>query len=515
MQTIRQLLLVNGRLEPFVESDDGRLVQVGWAPLPGSQEAFLKCNDYEVLLEGPRGTGKSVVAIVSFILNFVGKGFGTAAKGVLIRRNMPMLHEIQKLAIDLMRKICPDAKYNEMKSTFTFKDGESLRLTHFDEMADSVNFLGHSYCWVCFDELSTYPKPDPYLFMLSTLRSTVPGMPLMIRACTNPWGVGKNWIRTRFRLPLAPGVIVGPVIDDSRTPTGELEQPRRAVHSRMSENLYYAATVPNYRASVAAATGTNSEMYKAHVLGSWYTQAGGMFDDIWSVCRPFVVMDPFTVPEHWTIYRAYDHGGAKPFAAGYFAKSDGTDLVLANGKKKPTLRGDCFLVGEVYGWNGRPDEGLRLMPSEIAARLKTYETQMGWRQGDKSRIKRGPADSQIFDDSSGISIAAEFEKAGIHFETADKGPGSRVQGWAMLRIALMATIPAEGFGRERPGLFVTSNCVQWLRTVPDLQRDLKHSWDDVDTSSEDHFGDSTRYFLRFEPQTVWSGRVDQWHRRPR
>ena len=469
MQAIKQLLLVNGRYEPFVEDDTGRLVQVAWAPMPGSQEAYLKCTDLEALLEGPRGTGKTERALAGFIFNYVGKGWGTAIKGVLIRRNMPMLSEVVRLATDLVCKVCPDAKYNEMKSTFTFKNGETLRLTHYDAMEDSTNFLGHSYCWICFEELSTWPNADCYQFMFSTLRSTVPGLPLQIRATTNPWGVGKNWIKQRFRLPPAPGLVVGPAITDSRLPTGEIEPPRRAIHSRMSENIFFAATVPNYKQSVAAATGQNSQMYLAHVLGDWNAVAGGMFDDIWPTCRPFAVIDPFDVPEHWPIYRAYDHGGSRPFSVGYYARSDGTDLVLRNGKKKPTLRGDIFRVGELYGWNGRANEGLRLLPGEIAERMKQYETHMGWRNGDKSRIKRGPADTGIFDDSNGVSIAAEFEKHGIYFEAADKGPGSRIQGWAIMRICMMGAVPTE-FGREEPGLFVCSNCLQWISDRPDKGR---------------------------------------------
>ena len=33
-----------------------------------------------------------------------------------------------------------------------------------------------------------------------TLRSTMPGMPRKVRATTNPYGVGHNWIQLRFNL---------------------------------------------------------------------------------------------------------------------------------------------------------------------------------------------------------------------------------------------------------------------------------------------------------------------------
>jgi hypothetical protein len=45
---------------------------------------------------------------------------------------------------------------------------------------------------------------------------------------------------------------------------------------------------------------------------------------------------------------------------------------------------------------------------------------------------------------------------------------------------------------EDPGMFIFSNCTQFIRTVPVLPRDQKKT-DDVDTEAEDHIGDETRY----------------------
>ena len=84
------------------------------------------------------------------------------------------------------------------------------------------------------------------------------------------------------------------------------------------------------------------------------------------------------------------------------------------------------------------------------------------------------------------------EYAGATFERADKKPGSRKQGWQQLRKYLSNVEAKPGSAREEPGLFVWSTCVHWLRTVPTLPRDEK-DMDDVDSASEDHCGDETRY----------------------
>lgn len=53
---------------------------------------------------------------------------------------------------------------------------------------------------------------------------------------------------------------------------------------------------------------------------------------------------------------------------------------------------------------------------------------------------------------------------------------------------------AEKFRRrpEKPDLWVFNTCVNFLRTVPTLQRDDNRP-DDVDTDQEDHSADACRY----------------------
>ena len=45
---------------------------------------------------------------------------------------------------------------------------------------------------------------------------------------------------------------------------------------------------------------------------------------------------------------------------------------------------------------------------------------------------------------------------------------------------------------ENPGLWVFNTCSDWIRTVPTLMRDDKNV-EDIDTTSEDHIADETRY----------------------
>jgi len=516
---------INGEYVPYVRDANGVLKQVAWAPQPGSQTFFLADPTVEVLYEGTRGPGKTDALIMDFCQE-IGKGHGAEWKGILFRQTHPQLRDIIEKSKKWIKRIWPDAIYNEVKTMWEWPTGERLYFAHFNVRSDYDNYHGHAYPWIGWEELTNWPNPDCYKSMFSCSRSTIKGMPRKIRATTNPYGVGHNWVKARWRLPINGEMgpngtrpCVGPLIIGDIDAEGNKEPPRRAIHGYLDENQLLLHADPEYKGRIAAAARNASEK-AAWLDGSWDIVAGGMFDDIWYEYRDTIVMEPFDIPPGWKIYRAYDHGSSKPFSVGWYAVSDGTDLKLRDGRVRSTLRGDKFRFKEWYGWRGVSNEGSRMLVADISKGIIEREIKWGLRAADASwtRVSRGPADSSIFDDNtngSDVSIATDFEKPvtingvkhrGIFWERADKGPGSREQGWEQIRKALKATKRPPGGFREIPGLFISTECPQWLRCVPVLPRD-ELKIDDVDDESEDHNGDETRYMLRFEVRTMKSGRT--------
>ena len=53
------------------------------------------------------------------------------------------------------------------------------------------------------------------------------------------------------------------------------------------------------------------------------------------------------------------------------------------------------------------------------------------------------------------------------------------------------------------GLYICSNCEEWIRTVPVLMRDEK-KFDDVNTDMEDHIADECRYMCQSAKNETWS-----------
>jgi hypothetical protein len=63
----------------------------------------------------------------------------------------------------------------------------------------------------------------------------------------------------------------------------------------------------------------------------------------------------------------------------FWWESDGCDIVFEDGRVRSTLPGDVFLIGEVYGFNGRPDEGLKSSIAQITVASQSYKISREWR----------------------------------------------------------------------------------------------------------------------------------------
>lgn len=487
-----------GVLTPYAYEKD-ELVEAVWAPQPGSQEAFLACPIYECLYEGNRGPGKTDALLMDFAQH-VNCGYGAEWKGVLFRQSYPELQDVIEKARKWFKRFWPSADFNEGKSFWRFPSGELLYFRFMEKEKDYWHYHGHAYPWIAFEELTTWPDDSCYRIMMSCSRSTLPNMPRKYRATCNPYGVGHNWVKRRWRLPIQLGTICGPVISDSRDKDGELEPERVAIHGELAENKILLHGDPKYITRIRAAA-KNPNQLRAWVYGAWDITAGGIIDDLWDEKYHVLPNFPFhLIPRGWIINRAYDHGSSKPFSVGWWVESNG-EPIRWNGYVIGSIPGDLIRIHEWYGWNGEDNTGLLMAPSDIAEGI--IDREKDWEL--TGRVQRGPADTNIFDEyEKNKSINGEMNKKGVYWDKADKGPGSRIQGWTLLRTRLKNSLPDLQGLREEAGIFVCARCEQFIRTVPVLPRSDKHI-DDVNTDAEDHIGDETRYRLRWKRTMIDQG----------
>ena len=448
-----------------------------WRALPGTQTLFLSCPVREVCFAGTRGPGKTDAILMSFAQN-CGRGFRDHWRGVIFRREYKHLDDIITKSKRWFYRWSQGPRFLAGTSAlkWVWPTGEELLFRAFGGPDDYWDYHGHEYPFIGWEELTAWPSMEGYEAMKSCNRSSYgASIPKIIRSSTNPYGVGHNWVRAYFIDPAPYGDIIRDAQGNQRV----------CLFGHIRENPYLDA---EYLRTLDSITDPNKR--KAWLEGSWDITSGGIFDDLWQ--REKHVIDAFEIPSSWRIDRAFDWGSSHPFSVGWWAESDGTEAVI-NRKKRTFPRGTLFRIAEWYGSTGKPNEGLRMTAANVAHGILERETSLGLR----GRVQAGPADSSIFDVTDDASIAQNMERIGVRWTTADKRPGSRKNGWELLRGRLQATLANDG----RPGLYVFPTCRDFIRTVPTLPRDDRDP-DDVDTEAEDHIADETRYRLLARSQRI-------------
>jgi hypothetical protein len=290
----------------------------------------------------------------------------------------------------------------------------------------------------------------------------------------NPGGIGHNWVKKTFINNCKP-------MEIRQMSKADGGMRRQYIPARLEDNPTLMENDPDYADRLEGLG--NPALVRAMRKGDWNIVSGGMVDDLWD--DKVHILKPFAIPPSWAIDRSMDWGSSKPFSIGYWATSDGTPVLLMDGKTRTFPRNTKIRIAEWYGCTANANEGLKLPAREVAREMKVREQAFEWGK----RIKDGPADSSIFDTDNEISIADDFKKEGIKWLAADKRPGSRVNGANQIRTLLKAAVTNP---KEEAGLYVFDCCRAFIDQIPVIPRD-ENKTDDVDTDAEDHIWDETRY----------------------
>lgn len=491
-----------GRAREAEASRQGVSHYVVWRPLPGSQSIALACPANDILYEGTRGPGKTDAQLMYF-RKLVGAGYGSYWRGVIFDKEYKHLDDLVVKSKRWFSRFNDGAKFVSGGAyKWVWPTGEELLFRVVAKTDDYWNYHGHEYPFIGWNELSKYATPDVYDMMMSCNRSSflpeehsppgklLPEIPLVVFSTSNPFGAGHNWIKRRFIDPAPPGVMVRTTREVFNPRTQQKEQITRTqvrLFGSYKENRYLA---PEYILGLESITEPNKR--RAWLYGDWDITSGGMLDDLWDSQKHIV--EPFAIPQSWTIDRSFDWGSSKPFSVLWWAESDGSPVTIVDGvreKQRHYPRGSVFLIGEWYGSTGEPNKGLMMASRDIAKGILEREKFMRQNIAHGHKIYPGPADSSIYDEIDAHSIASEMAAEGVRWVPADKSSGSRKRGAQRIRDMLTA---AAADHPESPGLWVFRTCQGWLSRVPVIPRSDKDP-DDVDTETEDHDYDATRYRL--------------------
>ena len=440
-----------------------------WSPQPGPQTALLQCPVFELFYGGARGGGKTDGMIGDWLQH--SSLYGENAVGIFVRRNRTQLSEVIARTKQIFPKI--GAKYNETKSEWLMPGGARLRFVYLERDSDAENYQGHNYTRVYIEEVTNFPAPGPINKLRATLRGSA-GVPVGMRLTGNPGGPGHNWVKARYIDPNKHGYQVieeRETVELSNGTMVSVALERVFIPSRIRDNPRLLDTQPTYLLQLKQ-TGSEA-LVRAWLDGDWDMIQGAYFDDF-SPDR-HVFSSSIVLPNHWTRFRAFDWGYAKPFSCGWYAVADGKSLGYPEGA--------LLKYKEFYGWNGTPNEGVRMNAVSVGKAIRERDLE-DIREG--RRISYGLADPSIFAEDGGPSIAEQMLAGGCQWARADN---KRIPGWEQMHTRFQADVPM---------LYFSDACEHTIRCVSSVQHD-ENKPEDLDTEGEDHAVDETRYACNSRP----------------
>ncbi|MGE5351993.1 MAG: terminase large subunit domain-containing protein [Acidobacteriota bacterium] len=167
-----------------------------WRPQT-TQYRMLESSADEILFGGAKGGGKSEALLFGALRYANHPGY----KALIVRRTYPRLKEL------IGRSMCfrqLSAKYNKQEKTWSFPGGGSVRFGHCQNPGDELNYQGHQYHYIGFDQVEEFT--EEMFLVISACGRTSDNIPVRIRATANPGGIGRIWVRKRWIKDKLPNV---------------------------------------------------------------------------------------------------------------------------------------------------------------------------------------------------------------------------------------------------------------------------------------------------------------------
>ena len=417
------------------------------------QTLFLKDKHRHIAYGGARGGGKSwAVRTKSKLLAFRYPGI----KILIVRKTYKELqnNHIEQLTAELEGF----AKYNRSDKMFRFPNGSTISFGYCANEGDLGQYQGAEYDVVFIDEAGQLQE------------SWIRKINLCVRGTNGIQKKKKNKIKNRKQ----EHAYFKRVFVDRNFNPDEDPNDYFFIQAKVEDNKVLMDTQPDYLRELENLPPTLRAAWKD---GRWDVYEGQFFDDFrdypehYQYRRWTHVIEPFEIPDGWTICRSYDFGYGKPFSCAWWAVDyDGT----------------IYRIMELYGCTRTPNEGVKWTPDKQFEEIHKTEMQHPWLKG-KTII--GVADPAIWDASRGESVADTAARYGVFFTPGDN---ERIAGWMQCHYRLQ--FDEDGY----PRMYVFNTCRAFIRTIPTLIYD-EHRAEDLDTKMEDHVADEWRYFCMSRP----------------
>jgi len=393
--------------------------------------------------------------------------------GMLACEDYPSLkdRQLQKIGIEFppwLGRMCVDHK--EYGRCYILNKEWGSGVICFRNLDDPSKYQSAEFSFILVDELT---KNDYEVFTFLRSRLRWPGLQdvqCQFVGATNPGGVGHGWCKQLWMDKLFGEEWYPPVSpEDYRTQFTYI--PSKADDNPHLDPGYWAVlnTLPeNLRA--------------AFKDGNWDIFVGQAFPEF---SRQSHVIKPLPVPAGASIYMTYDWGYGAPFSIGWW-------WVDADGR--------VYRFSEWYGFNGQPNQGLRITDNAVAKGVKAREAQMrlsgGILENNNNSIVRlcDPTCANKKPDykggGQGPSTIEEFAQEGLYLSPGDPSRLLKIR-----QFHRRLEVPTDG---TMPMMVIYDTCEQFIRTLPNIIID-KNKIEDVDTDAEDHVYDEAAHICMARP----------------
>ena len=424
-------------------------------PAPNEkQKIFLAQKAKHIGYGGARGGGKSwAVRTKAKLLALKYPGI----KMLIVRRTYK---ELEGNHINILRTECLSiARYNATSKILTFANGSTIEFMYCARDQDLDKLQGQEYDVIFLDEATQLSEYQ--MKAITACCRGVNSFPKRIYYTCNPGGQGHAYIKRIFI--------------EKKYYTNENPNDYVFIQALVDDNVALMEAQPDYVEQLEALP---EKLREAWRFGRWDVFEGQVFGEFTDNKEHYLdkhfthVIEPFDIPEAWTVYRTFDWGYAKPFSVGWYA---------VDAKER------IYRFKELYGCRrNQADTGVEWTVNQLAERIREEE------ESDpdlKGRKIFGVADPAIWQEDGGESIAETMEKYRVYFDKADN---KRLPGKMQCHYRLAFD------DKGVPMFYVFNTCEHFIRTIPALIYS-ETQVEDVDTKMEDHIYDEWRYMCMARP----------------
>lgn len=318
---------------------------------------------------------------------------------------------------------------------------------------DPSKYLSSEFALAAVDELT---RNEEHVFNVLRMRLRWTGIEdVRFIAATNPGQKGHGWVKKRW---------IDRLFDANETEPDEFFY----VPALPTDNPHLAKSYIQQLQSLP------EKERKAYLEGDWNVFAGQFFTEF---SQDIHVCTPFEIPDDWFRYINGDYGYSNQSAI-YWNAIDPNGKIYTYRELYITERTGETLAEEILEMTPERERPLidwAVMDSNIS-----------------TTGKEGRGEISVLD-----QMIEVFEKAGwdLALRLASKGPGSRINGWNLMRGYLRAVPNEEGKIEARWQIF--PSCENLIRTIPvQVYNEKAGDPEDLDTDVEDHAVDSMRYGFR-------------------